>query len=368
MVRGKQRLPFRYCEPACFGGLLDDPLIFLRIRPLRLALLFDCGQIAHLAKRVIKPIEAVFITHAHMDHIMGLPTLVRHRHASPRPMDLFGPPGIADRVLHLLGGFDWNLTEATWFTLRVHEIHADCIRHYRFPGPEAFVRYFESEEPRSTSEIWSCPYLTVEAELLDHRLPVLAFRVNERSHFSIDTCRLKAAGLLAGDWLQALKARVWKGKTDRKIAVIRNDGKTEVCDDPSALYETIRGDSAGASLGYVTDVGWTESNRMLMENFFRGLTLLCAECTFLMGEVERARASYHLTTADLNQLARSLKPRWLLPMHLSKSYLRQMAGLYRELNPPPETTILQLPGHIVPAPVGVEQVAHWLRPSVKATS
>src|ERR1035437_3712865 len=80
----KRRLPFRYILPAFFGGLLDDPLLLLRIRPLKRALLFDCGQIAHLAKRAVKPIDAVFITHAHMDHIMGIPTLVRHHHASPR--------------------------------------------------------------------------------------------------------------------------------------------------------------------------------------------------------------------------------------------------------------------------------------------
>jgi phosphoribosyl 1,2-cyclic phosphodiesterase len=74
MGREPRRPPFRYCEPAFFGGLLDDPLLYLRIRPEGQALLFDCGQIAHLAKRVVKPIIAVFITHAHMDHIMGVPT------------------------------------------------------------------------------------------------------------------------------------------------------------------------------------------------------------------------------------------------------------------------------------------------------
>ena len=124
MALKKTRLPFRYLEPAFFGGLLDDPLLFLRIRPLRRALLFDCGQITHLSKRVVKAIDTVFITHAHMDLVMGIPTLVRHHHASPRPLDIYGPPGIAERVEHQLMGYDWNLNEPTWFTLFIKENHS----------------------------------------------------------------------------------------------------------------------------------------------------------------------------------------------------------------------------------------------------
>ena len=363
--RGKRRLPLRYCEPAFFGGLLDDPLLFLRIRPLRRALLFDCGQIAHLAKRVVKPIEAVFISHAHMDHIMGLPTLVRHHHASPRPLDVFGPCGIAERVQHLLGGFDWNLAEPNWFTLRVHEILPDCIRHYRFPGPEGFVRHFDGEEPRPGREIWSCRYVSVEAEILDHKLPVLAFRINERPHFSVDPNRLEQQGLVAGEWLRDLKSRIWKGRVDQAVLVSRRTGE-QVLDepetDPDTLYEAIRNDQSCASIGYVTDVGWTLANVDRMETFLGGLTLLCAECTFLAADEEKARASCHLTTADLNRLIVSLAPRYLLPMHLSKSYLRRTVDLYAELNPPAGTIVLRLPIHLVPAPLGVGDVESWVRP------
>jgi ribonuclease Z len=371
MGRVFRRLPFRYCEPAFFGGLLDDPLLFLRIRPEGRALLFDCGQIAHLAKRVVKPVTAVFITHDHMDHIMGVPTLVRHHHASPLPLDLYGPPAIAERVSHLLHGFDWNLCEPTWFTLRVHEIHPDRILHFRFPGPEGFARHFDGEEPRTGPVIWRSRYVTVEAMLLDHRIPSLAFRVSECPPFSMDRVRMDESGVLAGDWIRDLKSRIWKGRDGIDVMVPYRDRdgvRTVREDDPSGLYEKIRGEQQGASVGYVTDVGWTTENVQRMEGFLAGLTLLCAECTFLRSDVEKARASYHLCSMDLNDLSARLAPRFLLPMHLSKSYLRRTVDLYQELSPPAGTEVIRMPNHIVPEPVTVESVKKWLRIDTGFTS
>ncbi|HAD04011.1 MAG: hypothetical protein A2091_04050 [Desulfuromonadales bacterium GWD2_61_12] len=359
----KRRLPFRYLEAACFGGLLDDPLLFLRIRPLRRALLFDCGQIAHLAKRVVKLIDTVFISHAHMDHIMGIPTLVRHHHASPRPLDIYGPPGTAERIDHLLHGYDWNLCEPTWFTLRVHEVAPEEIRHSRFSGPEGFARHDDGVEARGGAVIWSCRYVTVAAQLLDHKLPVLAFRIDERPHFAVDPRRLAEQGLAPGEWLNDLKSRVWKGQTETGVAPrhLGAEQPAQPVDDPAALYVTIRHERPGAAIGYLTDVGWTEENVARIEGFLGGLTLLCSESAFLAADVAKARASYHLCTADLNALMQRLKPRYLLPLHLSKSYLRRCVDLYRELQPPPGTTVLPLPPHLVPPPLFVEDVEPWLR-------
>ena len=365
MPSRKRRLPFRYIEPFCFGGLLDDPLLYVRIRPLGRALLFDCGQIAHLAKRVVKPIDAVFISHAHMDHIMGVPTLVRHRHAAPYTLDIFGPPGIAERIHHQLRGYDWNLSEPTWFTLRVHEVHRDHIRLHSFIGPEGFRSRCDGEEPRQDRVIWSCRYASVEAELLDHKLPVLAFRLRERQHFAIDPQRLELRGLVPGDWISDLKNRIWHGGADTPLALPScpdGDTCTEMPHEPHALYEAIRADLPGTSLGYLCDVGWTAENIAVLEIFLADVTLLCCDCTFLAADVAKARISYHLCTTDVNELARRLSPRYLLPMHLSKSYLRRTADLYGELHPPGETTLLPLPDHIVPPPLTAEDVHAWLQP------
>ncbi|MFA7404671.1 MAG: MBL fold metallo-hydrolase [Pelobacteraceae bacterium] len=365
MARLKRRLPFRYILPAFFGGLLDDPLLFLRIRPLKRALLFDCGQIAHLAKRVVKPIDTIFITHAHMDHIMGIPTLVRHHHASPRPMDIFGPPGISERVYHLLMGYVWNLCEPDWFTLRVHEVEQERILHYSLIGPEGFAPRFDGEEPRCGRVIWSCRYCDVEAELLDHKIPVLAFRVQELPCFAIDPSLMEQQGLLPGDWIRDLKSRVWKGRTELRVVAPFREGegvREETVTDPHTFYRGIEDIKPCASIGYLCDVGWTAENAAKLESFLNGVTLLCSECTFLSADVEKARASYHLCTDDLNKLAARLAPRFLLLMHLSKSYLLRTVDLYKELHPPQGTTILPLPKHLVPEPLMVRDVDEWLQP------
>jgi len=366
MLQRKERLPFRYLEPAFFGGLLDDPLLFLRIRPLKRALLFDCGQIAHLAKRVVKAIDTVFITHAHMDHIMGIPTLVRHHHASPRPLDIYGPPGIAERVFHLLMGYDWNLCEPNWFSLHVHEIRPEQTRHYSFIGPEGFAQRFDGEEPRHHREIWSNRYVSVEAELLDHKLPVLAFRIQEQPHFAVDSLLMEQQGLLPGDWIRTLKWCIGKKTPKAPLTVLRRNGDqmlNEVVEDPHELYAGIQTSAPCSAIGYLSDVGWTAENIASIEAFLGNVTLLCTECSFLAADLDKARGSYHLCTIDLNNLAERLAPQYLLPMHLSKSYLHRTVDLYHELRPPAGTRILPLPNHLVPAPIMVQDVAGWLRPS-----
>ncbi len=346
---------FHTIEPYCCAGLLDDPLLLVRVRPTGRSLLFDCGQLHHLAKRTLRSIDTVFISHAHMDHFMGFDHLVRHTHVAPRPLDLYGPPGIADRVGHKLAGYDWNLAEAWWRTIRVHEVFADRIEHHQFVGARGFAGERLDSEPRRGTTIHATPFVTVAAQLCDHgNLPVLAFRLTEEDIFSIDPQQLAAAGLVPGPWLRELKGR-WKrgalGPDPLEVLRTTADGPQPVSmTDAAALYARLRADRPAASLGYATDIGFTAANRAGLRQLLANVSLLCCECTFLAADEHKARASHHLCSSDLNRLAADLQPKSLLPMHLSKAYAHTPLALYAELAPPEGTRLLRLPDYVTPRP------------------
>jgi ribonuclease Z len=351
-----KRLPFRYLEPTFCAGLLDDPVLLVNVRPLGRAILLDCGQIHHLAKRVLKSLDAVFVTHAHMDHFMGFDTLVRHIHVSPRTVELFGPPGIAGKVSAKLAGYDWNLTEFYWCSFRVHEVHADRMLHFTLPGAEGFPCRPDGETSRQGTEIYRNGFLTVDADLCDHNtLPTLVFRISERPTFWIDGGKTAAAGFVPGEWLRELKSRFYRGELDGKTITLPtrspDGGMGEKTVDGRDLFEAIRRDQEPASIGYLTDIGASDANLATVRRLLSGVTLLACECSFLAADVAKARKSHHLCTADVSALARELRPGWLLPMHLSKSYNTKGHLIYDEMALAPETRLIRLPEHLTPRPL-----------------
>jgi ribonuclease Z len=349
------RLPFRYLEPTFFAGLLDDPLLLVHARPRGKSCLFDCGQIHHLAKRVLKKIEALFISHAHMDHFMGIDTFVRHNHVSPRTVDIYGPPGIAGKLAGKLAGYDWNLTEPYWCTLRVHEVLPERIRTFLCTGAEGFSCRLAEETPRSGKSIYRNAFLEVETELCDHRIPALIFRVTERPTFLVDEAEIERAGLVRGDWLKVLKKRFYGGTLAQGPLVVLRHKDEGVAEEPvadaEALYAAIRREEAPSSIGYVTDIGFSPENQEKVLALMEGVTLLVCECSFLAEQRDKARLSHHLCTTDLNDLLDKLRPPYVLPMHFSKSNSGRSNLLFEQLETPPGVTLLRLPEHLAPRPL-----------------
>lgn len=346
---------FRTIEPFFFSGLLDDPVLYLFMRPAGRALLFDCGRIHHLAKRVLKSLSAIFITHAHMDHFMGIDTYIRSVHVSPRVVDIYGPPGLAAKMAAKLSGYDWNLTEPYWCSFRVHEVFADrCDRHL-FSGPDGFAHRFVEEWKRKDRVIYRNRYLSVEAEECDHRIPSLIYRIAEFPSFQVDGTKLEKAGLIAGPWLRQLEKCYHSGDLEKEQLLVPQRGewgeRKETLHNGSMLYKSIRKDLQPASIGYVTDIGFSDENLEKVCELLSGVTLLVCECSFLAADRDKARISSHLCTADMNILLERLRPALFLPMHLSKSYIHHCDRLYAELALPTGVTLLQLPRYLTSRPL-----------------
>ena len=346
---------FRYLQPSFFSGLLDDPLLLINIRPTGRSILIDCGQLHHLAKRVLRSIDAVFVSHAHMDHLMGFDHLLRHVQVSSRTLAFYGPPGIAERIGHKLAGYDWNLAEDSWCTITVYEVHPQRVEQFAFTGSHGFTLQHQQTLPGHDRIIYRSRHLKVEAEICDHKIPVLIFKVTEAPSFLIDRQRLLDERLLPGPWLRELKKRFYDGfQAAGPIEVWRDTGmgnRVEKVEDAAALYRRIRRVALPASIGYLCDLGATPENLDRINELMHGVKLLVAECTFLAADREKARISAHLCTTDLNRISRHVRPELLLPMHLSKSYIGDAQRLYAELVPPPGTRLLQLPYYLTPRPL-----------------
>ncbi|MCD6324335.1 MAG: ribonuclease Z [Desulfurococcales archaeon] len=66
-------------------------------------LLVDCGVGCHYRlsdKGLLRDVDAVFVTHPHMDHFLGLPELLFQAHMDGRRKELLiiGPPGLEEFI------------------------------------------------------------------------------------------------------------------------------------------------------------------------------------------------------------------------------------------------------------------------------
>jgi len=361
----RRPLPFRHIEPFFCAGLFDDPLLLVHIKPLGRSCLFDCGQVHHLAKRMVKRTTSLFISHAHMDHFMGVDSFIRHNHVSPATFDIFGPPGITEKMAHKLAAYDWNLTEPSWCSLRVHDVFPERLATALFPGPDGFPCRQAGDAVRTDPVVYRNEWIEVAAASCDHRIPSLIYRITERPRFVIDQTRMAELGLVPGDWLRLLKKRILGGGAGGPLAAQRrrDEGVEEwTVTEPEILYDRIRLEESPAAVGYIGDIGAGSENLAQVDSLLAGVTLLVCSCSFLAKDRDKARHSCHLCTSDLNLLVDRIRPRFLLPMHLSKSYQGRSALLYDELELPPGVTLLRLPPHLTPRPLFTRDMVRLDRP------
>src|SRR5216117_1706690 len=310
-------------RPRLLNGQTGDPALLVSLRWQGRALLVDLGRIDRTPAATLLPIEAVFVSHTHMDHFMGFDQLLRLFLARDATLRLYGPAGLADCVAGKLAGYTWNLTDEYAFTLEVTEIGARQMTSWRFAARQRFAREPLGPPRPFTGVVVTDPVFTVEAAPLDHKIVSMAYAMTERTHLNVRPEALAAAGLEPGPWLNALKQAIRTGAPDdTPIQVTPGDRRPL-----GALGAELITVTPGQKVAYVVDTLFSPANAAAVVRLAAGADLFFCEAPFLEEDLEQAAHRYHLTARQAGALARAAGVRRLQVFHFSPRY----EGRYGEI-------------------------------------
>jgi ribonuclease Z len=297
----------------------SDPGLFIDFRFERRALLFDLGDVTALSSRELLRVSHAFVSHAHMDHFFGFDRLLRiclHREV---PLHLIGPRGFADRVAAKISGYTWNLLDATSidFVMMVDEFEDRVIRRSCFAARNAFVQ--QEMEPPSLADglVLDEDQFRIEARVLDHGIPSLAFALQERLRVNVWRDGLTALGLPVGPWLNEAKQAVRRGEAD-DAAIMIDDGRTIRIGELKTHALRV---APGQRIAYVVDAAAHESNIARAVELSQGADQLFIEAAFADEDAAIAAQRHHLTAVAAGQIARRAGVRQVVPFHFSPRYL-----------------------------------------------
>lgn len=317
--------------PHLVNGPFGDSALYVRIAHRGEALLFDCGELHALSPRELLKLHAVFVSHGHIDHLIGFDHLLRTFLYLDRQLYVYGPAGLIDQIRQRLAGYTWNLIEGYSFVLTVREWAAGEIRECSFHAENRF----EPGPLRSWPSVDGCllatPDWTVRVESLTHgSIASLAFSLEETLHVAIHKDALIVHEYQPGPWLTRFKSLVRRVEPDSReleVPLVKGGFKPVSL---GVLKQTIAHCEAGMKVVYVADAAPTTKNCQKILNLAKNAHLLVIEAAFAHADLDRARQRNHLTARLSGELGREAGAARLLVYHHSPRYQETPDLLRRE--------------------------------------
>lgn len=311
------------------AGLVNDPFgdpgAYIEFLFRSEAVLFDLGDIHSLPPRKLLKINAIFVSHTHMDHFIGFDHFLRLCLGREKQVCLFGPPGFNANVLGKISSYTWNLIEnyTNNLDIQVTEVIGDRKETFRYRLQNGFQPERTGEAEIRNRVLMEGEFFDVKGICLDHKIPCIAFALEEKDRVNIKKTGLLEMGLPTGQWLLDLKRKVLNKEPDDTPVRIwsRKDGSgLETEKSLGELKEKLVIISPGEKISYVTDVLYNEENCRRIIDFVRGSEVLFIEATFLDADSGRAREKYHLTARQAGDIARRSGVKRIILFHFSPKY------------------------------------------------
>lgn len=317
--------------PHLINGPFGDPALYVRLAHRGRAFLFDCGALSGLGHRDMLKIDAIFLSHAHIDHLVGFDALLRLLLYRDRPLEFYGPPGILEQIGNRLGSYTWNLVEGYPFVLRVHEWRPGGGRRATFRAARGFRCEDEEAFSAPAGVLCATDHYRVRTVALEHGdIVSLAFALEETRHVAIHKDALERLGFATGPWLTGFKDVLRRDPQSETAieAPLRDGGR--VTWEAAELGRQIAHVEDGMKLCYVTDASPGPANEERIVGLARGAHLLAIEATFAHADAQRARQRNHLTARLAGELGRRAGASRLLVFHHSPRYQDDPQRLNRE--------------------------------------
>ncbi|APG28530.1 hypothetical protein A7E78_12165 [Syntrophotalea acetylenivorans] len=308
--------------PRLVNGPFGDPALYIHLAHRGQALLFDCGELHTLTVRELLKVRAVFISHCHIDHLVGFDSLLRAFLYHDRNLQLFGPAGITDQLAGRLASYTWNLTAGFSFVLTIREWRGGRLEETVFRAQNGFTAEPQPGRDCADGLLYETPFCHVRADRLEHGdISSLAFCLEEPLHIAIHRDVLERRGFLPGPWLARFKDLVLQQASGTTLVTVPlvGAGTEEVF--LAELAEEVASTERGMKVCYVTDASPTGPNLRKIVALATDAHLLVIEAVFAHQDLPRARLRNHLTARIAGCLGRLAGAMRLRVFHHSPRYL-----------------------------------------------
>ncbi len=304
----------------------QDPYLMVDFYNENMLLLFDCGIRVWGQIKTIMKIRHLFISHAHIDHMIGFDHIIRSLLGENKRVSIYGPSGIIQRISSKLEGYDWDRAEDQELVLEVHELGGHQRLIQTFECKHQFKLNKKAVITPWTDAVVQEKNFCVKAIETDHGgSPCLAYYMEEIDHMRIDKDRMTALGLEPDRWVGQLLRNIQENTSPQ--------GEITVNGKPYPiqwLRDQIVHLQRGRKIAYITDTIFSQNLLDRLKTSMHGCDIIVCESTFMDEDLHLAVKYHHLTASQAATIAKETGAQRLILFHISNRYFPRISRVLQE--------------------------------------